>query len=79
MPNAGYPMVCGSAAEYLAEEQQAPDTEKDVLMTCGASWWFPAAALTDPAIFASRFVWMITPLKTRCRDLVERLGDIKAI
>jgi aspartate aminotransferase len=37
MPNAGYPMVCGSVAEYLAEEQQAPVTEKDVLMTCGAS------------------------------------------
>ena len=37
MPNAGYPMVCGSVAEYLAKEQQAPVTEKDVLMTCGAS------------------------------------------
>ncbi len=37
MPNTGYPMVCGSVAEYLAKEQQAPVTEKDVLMTCGAS------------------------------------------
>ncbi|UCD78010.1 MAG: pyridoxal phosphate-dependent aminotransferase [Desulfobacterales bacterium] len=37
MPNTGYPMVCGSVAEYLAKEQQAPVTEKDVIMTCGAS------------------------------------------
>ena len=37
MPNTGYPMVCGSVADYLAKEQQAPVTEKDVLMTCGAS------------------------------------------
>ncbi|UCF95431.1 MAG: aminotransferase class I/II-fold pyridoxal phosphate-dependent enzyme, partial [Desulfobacterales bacterium] len=37
MPNTGYPMVCGSVAEYLAAEQQAPVTEKDILMTCGAS------------------------------------------
>ena len=37
MPNAGYPMACGSVAEYLAKEQQAPVTEKDVLMTCGAA------------------------------------------
>jgi aspartate aminotransferase len=37
MPNTGYPMVCGSVAEYLAEEQQAPVTDNEVLMTCGAS------------------------------------------
>jgi len=37
MPNTGYPMVCGSVAEYLAKEQQAPVTEKEILMTCGAS------------------------------------------
>jgi aspartate aminotransferase len=37
MPNTGYPMVCGSVAEYLAEEQQAPVTNKEVMMTCGAS------------------------------------------
>jgi len=37
MPNTGYPMVCGSVAEYLSREQQAPVTEKDVIMTCGAS------------------------------------------
>jgi aspartate aminotransferase len=37
MPNTGFPMVCGSVAEYLAEEQQAAVTEKDILMTCGAS------------------------------------------
>jgi aspartate aminotransferase len=37
MPNAGYPMVCGSVADYLSDEQQAPVTEKEVLMTCGAS------------------------------------------
>ena len=37
MPNTGYPMVCGSVADYLAEEQQAPVTDKDVMMTCGAS------------------------------------------
>jgi aspartate aminotransferase len=37
MPNTGYPMVCGSVAEYLSEEQQAQVTPGDVLMTCGAS------------------------------------------
>jgi aspartate aminotransferase len=37
MPNTGFPMVCGSVAEYLSEEQQAEVTEKDILMTCGAS------------------------------------------
>jgi aspartate aminotransferase len=37
MPNTGYPVVCGSVAEYLAEEQQAPVTNKEVMMTCGAS------------------------------------------
>ncbi len=37
MPNTGYPMVCGSVAEYLAEEQQSPVTDQEVTMTCGAS------------------------------------------
>jgi len=37
MPNTGYPMVCGSVADYLAVEQQAPVTDKEVMMTCGAS------------------------------------------
>ena len=37
MPNTGYPMVCGSVAEYLAKEQQAPVTDREILMTCGAS------------------------------------------
>ncbi len=37
MPNTGYPMVCGSVADYLAEEQRAPVTDKEVMMTCGAS------------------------------------------
>jgi aspartate aminotransferase len=50
MPNTGYPMVCGSVAEYLAEEQQAPVTDKDVLMTCGASGALNVAlkAILDP-------------------------------
>ena len=37
MPNTCYPLVCGSVAEYLSKEQQAPVTEKEILMTCGAS------------------------------------------
>ena len=37
MPNTGYPVVCGSVAEYLAGEQQAPVTPQDVIMTCGAA------------------------------------------
>lgn len=37
MPNTGYPMVCGSVAEYLSGEQQVAVSDKDVLMTCGAS------------------------------------------
>ncbi|NNL76867.1 MAG: pyridoxal phosphate-dependent aminotransferase [Desulfobacterales bacterium] len=50
MPNTGYPMVCGSVAEYLAQEQRAPVTEKDVLMTCGASGALNVAlkAVIDP-------------------------------
>jgi aspartate aminotransferase len=50
MPNTGYPMVCGSVAEYLAEEQQAPVTAKDVIMTCGASGALNVAlkAVLDP-------------------------------
>ena len=37
MPNTGYPMVCGSVADYLSEEQKVTVSDKDVLMTCGAS------------------------------------------
>jgi aspartate aminotransferase len=50
MPNTGYPMVCGSVADYLAKEQQAPVTEKDVIMTCGASGALNVAlkAVLDP-------------------------------
>ncbi len=50
MPNTGYPMVCGSVAEYLSEEQQAPVTAKEVLMTCGASGALNVAlkAVLDP-------------------------------
>ena len=51
MPNTGYPMVCGSVAEYLSEEQQAPVTPKEVLMTCGASGALNVAlkAVLDPS------------------------------
>ncbi len=50
MPNTGYPMVCGSVAEYLAEEQQAPVTDKEILMTCGAAGALNVAfkAILDP-------------------------------
>jgi aspartate aminotransferase len=50
MPNTGYPMVCGSVAEYLAQEQQAPVTEKEILMTCGAAGALNVTfkALLDP-------------------------------
>jgi aspartate aminotransferase len=37
MPNTGYPMVCGSVADYLAKEQQVPVSDQEVMMTCGAS------------------------------------------
>lgn len=37
MPNTGYPMVCGSVADYLSREQEVTVSDKDVLMTCGAS------------------------------------------
>ena len=37
MPNTGYPMVCGAVAEYLSKEQQVPVSDKEILMTCGAS------------------------------------------
>ena len=51
MPNTGYSMACGSVAEYLAEEQQAPVTENDVIMTCGASGALNVVlkAVLDPA------------------------------
>jgi aspartate aminotransferase len=50
MPNTGYPMVCGSVAEYLSKEQQAPVTDKEILMTCGASGALNVAlkAILDP-------------------------------
>jgi aspartate aminotransferase len=50
MPNTGYPMVCGSVADYLAKEQRAPVTAKDVIMTCGASGALNVAlkAVLDP-------------------------------
>ena len=50
MPNTGYPMVCGSVAEYLSEEQQAPVTDKEILMTCGAAGALNVAfkAILDP-------------------------------
>jgi len=43
-------MVCGSVAEYLSEEQQAPVTEKEILMTCGAAGALNVTfkALLDP-------------------------------
>ena len=50
MPNTGFPVVCGSVAEYLSVEQQAPVTDKDILMTCGASGALNVAlkAVLDP-------------------------------
>ena len=50
MPNTGFPVVCGSVAEYLSEEQQVPVTDKDILMTCGASGALNVAlkAVLDP-------------------------------
>jgi aspartate aminotransferase len=50
MPNTGYPVVCGSVADYLSEEQQAPVTDKEILMTCGASGALNVAlkAILDP-------------------------------
>jgi len=50
MPNTGYPLVCGSVAEYLSKEQQARVTEKEILMTCGASGALNVAlkAILDP-------------------------------
>jgi aspartate aminotransferase len=43
-------MVCGSVAQYLSEEQHAPVTAEDVLMTCGASGALNVAlkAILDP-------------------------------
>lgn len=37
MPQAGYPQVCKSIAEYLSEEQGFAFSEGDILMTCGAA------------------------------------------
>ncbi len=37
MPQAGYPQVCVSIAEYLTQEQGVPITCDEVLMTCGAA------------------------------------------
>ena len=50
MPNTGYPMVCGAVAEYLSKEQQVPVSDKEILMTCGASGALNVAlkAILDP-------------------------------
>jgi aspartate aminotransferase len=37
MPQAGYPQVCNSIADYLTQEQGVAVSEGDVLMTCGAA------------------------------------------
>jgi len=37
MPQAGYPQVCVSIAEYLTTEQEVPVTCDDIIMTCGAA------------------------------------------
>ncbi|WP_319523023.1 pyridoxal phosphate-dependent aminotransferase [uncultured Desulfosarcina sp.] len=37
MPQAGYPQVCVSVAEYLTEEQGVAMSCDDVIMTCGAA------------------------------------------
>jgi aspartate aminotransferase len=37
MPQAGYPQVCASIAEYLAGEQGVAITCDDIIMTCGAA------------------------------------------
>jgi aspartate aminotransferase len=37
MPNTGYPAVCKSVADFLTQEQQVAVSEKDVIMTVGAS------------------------------------------
>lgn len=37
MPNAGYPHVRRSVADYLSTEQQAQVSEEEIIMTCGAA------------------------------------------
>ena len=37
MPNAGYPDVCQSVADYVSKEQQVEISGKEILMTCGAA------------------------------------------
>jgi aspartate aminotransferase len=37
MPNAGYPDVCQSVADYFSKEQQVEISGKEILMTCGAA------------------------------------------
>jgi aspartate aminotransferase len=50
MPNTGYPMVCGSIAEFLSQEQETTVSEKEIIMTCGASGALNVAlkAILDP-------------------------------
>ena len=37
MPQAGYPQVCDSVAEYLTKEQAVAVSNREVIMTCGAA------------------------------------------
>ena len=50
MPQAGYPQVCVSVAEYLTEEQGVTMSCEDVIMTCGAAGALNVVfkALLDP-------------------------------
>lgn len=50
MPQAGYPQVCVSVAEYLTEEQGVTMSYDDVIMTCGAAGALNVVfkALLDP-------------------------------
>lgn len=37
LPQAGYPEVCQSVAEFISQEQDVDITEKEIFMTCGAA------------------------------------------
>jgi len=74
MPNTGYPMVCGSVAEYLSEEQKVPVSDKDVLMTCGAAGALNVIlkALLDPG----DEVVVPTPCFVEYRFYVDNHGGV---
>ncbi len=74
MPQAGYPQVCGSVADYLTAEQGVTVAAGDIIMTCGAAGALNVIlkALLDPG----DEVIVPTPCFVEYRFYVDNHGGV---